>query len=319
MNKSYILGSFFIGVVLGVSITFLIMNKNDKEVDSNITENEKNNQLVDKSEEFVSTVDVNGFWEDVYTSKMIDEWNSGDKLFHENLIQDIIQEMAHQKIIAYEKDHSIMITPKRIDKVLQMVEENKDEYKHSDKYLDILKRWKQGDFTTVDDDHNIVMRIQRTEKDGTATGIATEEQELDYILRVFGKVADKVFDSSTIKEFEIEDEKDESIAIEDIDLSWVDDVHAEMLDEWKSGDLTFDERLVQKVMRDMTHQKINTHVEEGSIVITSERIDNLIQIVEVQGDNGIFHHRETYLDILKRWKKSDFSTVENDHNVLHDL
>ena len=53
-----------------------------------------------------------------------------------------------------------------------MVEENKDKYgRHSkwDKYaryeiyLDILKRWKKGDFSTVDDDHNVFNAYSRCE------------------------------------------------------------------------------------------------------------------------------------------------------------
>lgn len=114
-----------------------------------------------------------------------------------------------------------------------------------------------------------------------------------------------------------EDIRDESTSIEDRDLSWVDDVHSEMLDEWKNEEKTFDERLVQKVMLDMTHQKSDTHVEEGSMEITSKRIDNLIQIAEEE--KAVFSHYETYLDILKRWGKNDFSAIYDDNDLLHSL
>ena len=61
------------------------------------------------------------------------------------------------------------------------------------------------------------------------------------------------------KEFDIAEEKmEESIAPKKRDLSWVDGVHADMLDDWKSGDKTFDERLVQEVMLKMTYQKLDT-------------------------------------------------------------
>lgn len=114
-----------------------------------------------------------------------------------------------------------------------------------------------------------------------------------------------------------EDIRDESTSIEDKALSWVDDVHSEMLDEWKNEEKTFDERLVQKVMLDMTHQKSDTHLEEGSMEITSKRIDNLVQIAEEE--KAVFSHYETYLDILKRWGKSDFSAIYDDHDLLHSL
>lgn len=302
---------------LSVSGVFWMTNKSDKESDSNVVENERSDSAVGSREGFVSTVDINDDWESPGNSKMLDEWESVDEPLHENLIQEAIQQMAHQKIIAEVKERSIMITPKRIDVLLQIVQENKDEYKQSDKYLDILRRWKKGDFTKVDDDHNIVMQIQGNEMNGTATGIATEEQEIHYILQVFGKSVDKIFDSSTLKEFKNEDDKDESTSTEVRDLSWVDDAHVDMLDVWKSGDKTFDERLVQKVLLDMTHLKSEKHVETGSIEITSKRIDNLMQIVEEE--KAVFSHYQTYVDILKRWEKGDFSAIYDDHDLLHSL
>lgn len=124
--------------------------------------------------------------------------------------------------------------------------------------------------------------------------------------------------------FLVNDKEKESIAEDDgeeslkeTDLSWVDGVHADMLDDWQSGDKTFDERLVQEVMLDMTHQKLDTHVEEGTMEITAERMNNLMQIAEEE--EAVFFHNETYIDILKRWKENDFSTVEDDHQLLHSL
>ncbi|WP_223555687.1 DUF6241 domain-containing protein [Lysinibacillus sphaericus] len=102
--------------------------------------------------------------------------------------------MAHQKIIAEMKEGSIMITPERIDILLQMLEENKDKYERHETYLDILKRWKKVDFSIVDDDHNVLMRMQGGKRpEGAATGIASEEQEKDYIFQVFAKEVDEVF------------------------------------------------------------------------------------------------------------------------------
>lgn len=120
------------------------------------------------------------------------------------------------------------------------------------------------------------------------------------------------------KDFDIAEEKmEESIAPKKRDLSWVDGVHADMLDDWKSGDKTFDERLVQEVMLKMTYQKLDTQEKEVSIEITPERIDNLMQISEEE--KAVFFHSELYLDILKRWKENDFSTVEDDNQLLHSL
>lgn len=317
MKKSYILGIVLVLTTLSVISVFWIANKSDKKSDSNIVENEKIDSAVGSREDFFSTVDINEGWESPGNSQMLDEWKIGDEPLHENLIQEAIQQMAHQKIIAESKLRSIMITPKRIDVLLQIVEGNKDKYEYSDKYLDILKRWKKGDFTKVDEDHNIIMQIQGHEQNGTATGIATEEQEIHYILQVFGKSVDKVFDSSTLKEFENEDTSDKPTSTEVKDLSWVNEAHAELLDDWKSGVKTFDERLVQKVLLDMAHFKSETHIEKGSMEITSKRMDNLMQIIEEE--KAVFFHYQTYVDILNRWEKGDFSTIDDDHERLHSL
>lgn len=171
MKWTYVLGIVILTALLSIGGTLLISEKiyEKEEMEQDVKELE-NTSKEDTKEKFVSTVDVSGIgWETPIFSKKIDDWKSGDEPFVGNLVEEVIQEMAHQKIIAESKEGSIMITPERIDTLIQMVEENKDNYerhKMSDKYapyeiyLDILKRWKKGDFSTVDDDHNILMFIQ---------------------------------------------------------------------------------------------------------------------------------------------------------------
>jgi len=208
MKLMHVLGIVVLTALLSISGTFLIMKKNYENEDSKRVETESDNAQTiskdDEEEKFVSTVDTSGMgWETPEFSKRVDEWKSGDEPFVGNLVEEVIQEMAHQKVIAKSKEGSIMITPERIDTLIQMVEGNKDKYERramSDKYapyeiyLDILKRWKKGDFSTVDDDHNILMFIQGGKPpEGLATGIASEEQEIDYIFQVFGKEVKEVF------------------------------------------------------------------------------------------------------------------------------
>lgn len=208
MKWTYVLGIVILTALLSIGGTLLISDKiYDKgELEQDVKELE-NTSKADTKEKFVSTVDVSGIgWENPIFSKKIDDWKSGDEPFVGNLVEEVIQEMAHQKIIAESKEGSIMITPERIDILIQMVEENKDNYerhKMSDKYapyeiyLDILKRWKKGDFSTVDDDHNILMFIQGGKPpEGLATDIASEEQEINYIFQVFAKEVDEVFGST---------------------------------------------------------------------------------------------------------------------------
>ncbi|WP_167492630.1 DUF6241 domain-containing protein [Lysinibacillus tabacifolii] len=208
MKWTYVLGIVILTALLSIGGTLLISDKiYDKgEMEQDVKELE-NTSKADTKEKFVSTVDVSGIgWENPIFSKKIDDWKSGDEPFVGNLVEEVIQEMAHQKIIAESKEGSIMITPERIDILIQMVEENKDNYerhKMSDKYapyeiyLDILKRWKKGDFSTVDDDHNILMFIQGGKPpEGLATDITSEEQEINYIFQVFAKEVDEVFGST---------------------------------------------------------------------------------------------------------------------------
>ena len=195
MKRIHVIGIVVLTALLSISGTYLIMKKNyDNETSKNAESELDSSQSISKEndkKEFVSTVDTNFGWENTTYSKRIDEWKSGDEPFIDNLMQEVIQQMSHQKIIADEKESSIMITPKRIETLMQIVEENKDGYEHSDKYLDILNRWKQGDFKSVDKDHNDMWFIQGTKEGGIATGIATKEQEKDYIFQVFGIPVEK--------------------------------------------------------------------------------------------------------------------------------
>lgn len=93
--------------------------------------------------------------------------------------------MSHQKVIADQKEGSIMITQERIETLIRMVEENKNGYETADQYLSILNRWKEGNFNLVDNDHNEMWRLQER-WEGRATGIASEEQEKDYLVKMFG-------------------------------------------------------------------------------------------------------------------------------------
>lgn len=212
MKWIHVVGLMVITALLSVGGTYLILEgKHEKELSKRI--DEIKNEFLQKEialkedEPFESTVDVVFGWESTLQSKALDEWKSGDKLFAENGVgafehgvQEMIQNMAHQKIIADVKEGSLMITPERIDTLIALVEENKGDFEHDETYLDILNRWKKGDFSMVDHDHNKLMYIQDSkESDGLATGIASKEQEINYILQVFSKDVDDVFGSSEQK------------------------------------------------------------------------------------------------------------------------
>lgn len=204
MKLSYVLGIAFLTALLSVGVTYLVMhNKNEGEVSETVG-NELGSDLTkadgEKKEEFESTVDSKLVFVNTTHAKMLDEWKSGDEPFIDNLLQEVMQDMMHQKIVAETKEGSIMLTPERIDILIQMVEENKDKFEYGELYLEMLNRWKKGDFSTADLDHNTLMYIQHSKTpDGLATGVAVKEQEINYILQVFSKDVDDVFGSTEKK------------------------------------------------------------------------------------------------------------------------
>ncbi|MGE7794389.1 DUF6241 domain-containing protein [Lysinibacillus fusiformis] len=144
MRWIHVVGIVVLTALLSISGTYFVLDKNYKQEASNKdTDSElENSSKMEAKEEFVSTVDTQFGWENPVFSMRIDEWESGDEQFVDNLVEEVLQQMSHQKIIADEKESSIMITPERIDTLLQMVEENKDVYEHHEQYLDVLNRWK---------------------------------------------------------------------------------------------------------------------------------------------------------------------------------
>lgn len=93
-------------------------------------------------------------------------------------MQLIIHKMSHQKVKADQKWGSILITQNRIDWLLQALDKNKFAYEKA--YRDILMRWKKGDFSKADRDHNTIWKLQGGTI-GKATGLLSPSEEKRYI------------------------------------------------------------------------------------------------------------------------------------------
>ncbi|WGG45425.1 DUF6241 domain-containing protein [Rossellomorea sp. DA94] len=96
----------------------------------------------------------------------------------EKLMQQYIHAMSHQKVAAKEKWSFFQITDERIEYLLNQLEIN--QYQHESTYEDILKSWKEGDFSDAVSDHNTIWRIQ----DGTvgkATSLLSPKEEEAYL------------------------------------------------------------------------------------------------------------------------------------------
>ena len=92
--------------------------------------------------------------------------------------KDYIHKMSHQKIKADEKSGFYLMTEERIDWLLEGLEVAT--VVNKDVYLDILTRWKKGDFSQVDKDHNTVWSMKEGAI-GEAYDILSPEEELAYI------------------------------------------------------------------------------------------------------------------------------------------
>lgn len=90
----------------------------------------------------------------------------------------VIHAMSHQKVRAKVKWSFILMTPERVDRMVEIVEAN--DYKYRERYLDILYRWQEGDFSQADKDHNYVWHLQRGTV-GKAKGLLSPQEELEFI------------------------------------------------------------------------------------------------------------------------------------------
>lgn len=96
-------------------------------------------------------------------------------------IQVVIHAMSHQKVKAEDKWTSILMTPERVNRLLEVVSVKVQRFeKNGPLYLEILQRWASGDFSKVDQDHNAIWQLQGGTV-GQATWILTEQQEEDFI------------------------------------------------------------------------------------------------------------------------------------------
>lgn len=77
------------------------------------------------------------------------------------------------------------------------------------------------------------------------------------------------------------------------------------------------EHAVQSAIHGMSHQKVHAEDKWGFLPMTQERIERLIVVVEANKKS--YNNPETYLKILNRWSKSDFSHADFDHNLIWDL
>lgn len=99
-------------------------------------------------------------------------------------VQNAIHHMSHQKVEADKKWGVLPLTEERVDRLLEVVQHNREDYKHGSVYEEILLKWQNKNFTSVDDDHNAIWELQDGSV-GRATGIMSAEEEQEFIEEKF--------------------------------------------------------------------------------------------------------------------------------------
>lgn len=102
----------------------------------------------------------------------------------EHSILAILHKMTHQKIKADKKWGATPMIEATIDEAYELVKNNKT--KNHDVLLVIVTKWKNKDFSSIDEDHNTIWTIQGGNT-GRATGKMTEKEEIKFIINNFGE------------------------------------------------------------------------------------------------------------------------------------
>ncbi|QSS98750.1 hypothetical protein IMZ31_11595 [Pontibacillus sp. ALD_SL1] len=72
------------------------------------------------------------------------------------------------------------------------------------------------------------------------------------------------------------------------------------------------ESAIQDAIHQMSHQKVIANKKWGALPITMERINRLIEVVEMNN----YTHKQDYLEILTAWKNKDFANIDDHHNMI---
>lgn len=175
--------SKFIGIILGLVgigvisiVTYLVVA--DFLTTEKTTEKSENREPIQETEQ-VKEVSEDKVKE--YEEKELNPFGDSVKIteLKDNNVRDYIHGMSHQKVVAEKKWGFYGINTTRIEWLLKGVEEASD-LKNQDLYITILTKWKEDDFSTVDQDHNAIWELQGGTV-GKATGIMTNEEEREYV------------------------------------------------------------------------------------------------------------------------------------------
>ncbi|WP_042462701.1 DUF6241 domain-containing protein [Neobacillus dielmonensis] len=107
-----------------------------------------------------------------------------DQSSSQKAVIEVMHKMTHQKVKAEDKWGAIPMIPDTINKVYEIV--NNSQFELKEDLLGILDKWKNGNFASVDTDHNYFWRYQ----DGTvgkAYGIMSKSEEKTFVINNYGQ------------------------------------------------------------------------------------------------------------------------------------
>ncbi|MBO1581681.1 PRK06770 family protein [Bacillus sp. XF8] len=120
------------------------------------------------------------------------EFNKNFKWTDEK-VQIALHEMAHQKVKADQKWGYIFITQERIESLIEIVKNGDLNQKGA--YIDILERWKQGEYKKVDADHNTIWKLQSGNL-GEGKGVMSQDEQKELVNKLF--MQKETFSGSTL-------------------------------------------------------------------------------------------------------------------------
>ena len=131
------------------------------------------NSTSPKQEESEQTDKIGGVQYDIGIDHTISEYK----------VIEVMHKMTHQKVKSEEKWGTIPMVPNTINRVYEIV--NNSDFDRKDQLLAILEKWKTGNFTEVNNDHNYFWQYQGGTV-GQAHGILSKAEEETFILNNFG-------------------------------------------------------------------------------------------------------------------------------------
>lgn len=172
MMKYWIIG-FVLLIAVSVGLMFSVFNvfdsaDNQKVVSSSKQESSNANDFKEQTKK------IGGITYDLKLSQTPDE--------HE--VIKVMHHMTHQKVKAEDKWGATPMIPDTIHEIYDII--SKSDFSRKEDLLEIAKRWKSGDFSRADDDHNYFWNYQNGTI-GKAYGLMNEAEERRFIINNFGE------------------------------------------------------------------------------------------------------------------------------------